>query len=76
MEKDKTELLIKIDERLDNLIRENREEHEKILNQTTKTNSRVGHIEDWKAMATGGFVVINALVVPVVLWLFYERLTQ
>ena len=76
MEKDKVELLIKIDERLDNLIRENREEHSKILIQTTKTNSRVSHLESWKDKATGGFIVINILVVPVVMWLFYERLTQ
>jgi len=63
-------------ERLDNLIRENKENHEKILEQTTKTNSRVSHLEDWKAKATGGFIVLNILVVPVVMWLFYERLSK
>ena len=63
-------------ERLDNLIRENREDHEKILIQTTKTNSKVSHLESWRDKATGGFIVVNIIVVPVVLWLFYERLAR
>lgn len=68
-------------ERLTNLIRENFEAHKqikddqaKILIQTTLTNGTVSKLKEWKATATGGFIVVNLLVVPVVLWLFFERL--
>lgn len=63
-------------ERLDNLIETNRDEHEKIINQTTKTNGRLNEIEKWKERVTGGLIVINIFVIPVIMFLLYERLTR
>ena len=70
----KTTDICVIIERLNNLIASNTEDHKQILTQTTKTNGTVSEIKEWKAKAQGGFIVINVIVVPVVLWLLFERL--
>lgn len=35
--------------------------------QTTKTNGRVGKLENWKWMMVGGLAVISAIIVPLFL---------
>jgi hypothetical protein len=66
----------KIVERLGNLMKTNKTEHEAILKQTTATNGKVAEIIKWKERMTGGIVVLNIIVVPVLLFLLYERLTK
>lgn len=56
-------------ERLNNLIETNKKEHKDILEQTTLTNGRVDNLEDWKNRMIGGFVVSNAILIPLVFWL-------
>jgi hypothetical protein len=55
-----------IAERLDNLIADNTEEHEKILVQTTKTNGSVADLLKWRYIITGALVIMNAVLVPVI----------
>ena len=70
-------------ERLDNLIKTNRSEHKVIIDQVKKTNGNT--VENAKKInehsATinkiiGGFVVANVFIVPVILFLLFERLKR
>jgi len=61
-------------ERLNNLIDTNKKEHESILIQTTKTNGTVAKIQKWKYMITGGFVLSNIIIVPIVVALILKQL--
>lgn len=70
-------------ERLNNLIRENTDAHKqikddqaKILIQTTKTNGTVLDLMKWKERATGGFIIINIIVIPIIIWLVCEMLNK
>lgn len=54
-------------ERLDNFIRENKEEHKALLEQTTKTNGSVAEIQKWRYLVTGGFIVSNIIIVPILI---------
>jgi len=54
-------------ERLDNFIRENSEEHKALLEQTTKTNGTVADIQRWRYMLTGGFIISNIIIVPILI---------
>ena len=53
-------------ERLNNLVEENKEEHKKILEQTTKTNGTVADIQKWRFLITGGLIVSNAIILPII----------
>lgn len=45
-----------------------------ILEQTKKTNGSVADVQKWRNTLTGAFVVVNAIVVPILLWLVYTHL--
>jgi len=59
-------------ERLDNFIRENAEEHKSILVQVTKINGSVASIQKWKYMLTGGFIISNIIIIPIIVALILK----
>jgi hypothetical protein len=58
-----------LDERISNFFRENKEDHDILIDQTTKTNGRVSKLEAWKNVIVGGLVILNTVVWPVILYL-------
>ena len=70
-----TPTLERIDERLSNLITDNRQEHEQILAQTTKTNGKVAEISKTQERLTGALIAINVIVLPVVIGVIINWLT-
>lgn len=61
-------------ERLDNLIKTNKEEHGRIIEQTTKTNGSVKEIQKWKERINGGFIVSNAIIIPILITLILDKI--
>lgn len=68
-------------ERINNLIEttrvntlNNKEDHEKILVQTTKTNGRVTKLEAWRNIITGGLLILNVVVWPIILFFITKNL--
>jgi len=59
-------------ERLNNLIKDNKEEHESILAQVTKTNGAVADIQKWRYILTGGFIISNVIIVPIIIALILK----
>jgi hypothetical protein len=59
-------------ERLENLLRENSEEHKSILDQVKKTNGSVADIQKWRYLLTGGFIVSNIIIVPIIITLILK----
>lgn len=41
---------------------------QRILNQTTLTNGRVGALEQWKHIGIGATTVLSFLIVPLLIW--------
>jgi hypothetical protein len=56
-----------LDERLTNWFRENKEDHDTIIVQTTKTNGRVNELDKWKSQMTGAMIILNVVIWPIVL---------
>lgn len=54
-------------ERLDNFIKVNKEQHDSILEQVTKTNGSVAGIQKWRYMITGGIIISNIIIVPIII---------
>ena len=54
-------------ERLDNFIEVNKEQHDSILEQVTKTNGSVAGIQKWRYMITGGIIISNIIIVPIII---------
>jgi hypothetical protein len=52
------------------------EGHQDLVVRVNKTNGSVAEISKWKERMTGGLVVINAFVVPTVLFLLYKQLSK
>jgi hypothetical protein len=72
-----------LNEKLDNLITynkefhaENKESHEVILEQVKKTNGSVADIQQWRERITGGAAVVSVIIIPTVMFLFYQYLTN
>jgi len=51
---------------IDNFMKEIHEKLDLILQQTTKTNGRVGRLEVWRGYITGGLAIISAIILPIV----------
>jgi hypothetical protein len=49
----------------------NKETLERLITQTTKTNGTVAEINKWRYMITGGLIVSDAIIVPILLYLIY-----
>ena len=56
-----------IKERLDNFIEVNERSHQTIIEQVTKTNGSVAGIQKWRYIITGGIIVSNIIIVPIVI---------
>jgi len=48
----------------------------RILIQTTATNGKMAEIQRWKERMTGGIIVLNVIVLPTVMFLFYQYLSK
>lgn len=56
------------------LIETNKEEHKEIITQVKTTNGRVNNIEKWKERATGFFIALQIIILPILFFLLYEWL--
>ena len=65
-----------IHERLNNLITDNKDDHEKIIAQTTKTNGTVIRHDQWINKAKGALTVIEIILVPLILYVGYNILSK
>ena len=54
----------------------NKQDYMEVLNrievQTTKTNGRVGKLENWRSYNTGAIVVIVLIGLPIIIWILQE----
>lgn len=63
-------------ERLNNLLKENKEEHESILAQVTKTNGSVADIQKWRYILTGAIIIMNVFLVPIIIAVTISFITK
>lgn len=68
-------------ERLDNLIRSNKDDHDMIKQEikevkehAAKTNGSVANLKVWKGYLTGAIAILGAIVVPAALMLFAKAI--
>lgn len=57
-----------MNQKIDDLLKDNKEAHDKILEQVKKTNGSVAEIQKWRYLINGGLIVMNILFVPVLIW--------
>jgi hypothetical protein len=60
-------------ERIENLFRENKEDHQMIIEQTKKTNGTVADIQKWRFTINGALIIMNLFFVPIILFLIYKQ---
>lgn len=48
-------------------LRNNDADHKLIIEQTTKTNGSVRGLQIWRGYITGGFAVLSAIILPVLI---------
>lgn len=58
-----------IHERLNNLITDNKDDHEKIIEQTTKTNGTVSKHDVWLNRIIGGLILTEIILVPLAIYI-------
>ena len=46
------------------------EKLELILEQTTKSNSRISKLERWRSFIGGGLAVLSFIIIPLLIWAF------
>lgn len=63
-------------ERLENLLRENSEEHKNILAQVVKTNGSVADIQRWRYLASGVILAMNVFIVPIILTIVIQFISK
>ena len=77
--KDKAEIIAEL-KGLGNLFEEkfknNDESHKAILEQVTKTNGRVTSLETLKNRIIGGIIIGNAIIIPLTIWLFTNKILK
>ncbi len=61
-------------ERINNLIDTNSKDHKVLIEQTTRTNGRVTKLEAWRNIITGGLLILNVVVWPIILFLITKNL--
>lgn len=53
----------------------NSREHKIVIAHQEKTNGRVTKLETWRAFATGGFLIVQLIVVPFA-WIIIEKILK
>lgn len=66
-----------LDDRIVEYKLENKEDHQKIIEQTTKTNGRVQGLEKWRSYMLGAISILTLMVVPLLfffleMWIKYD----
>jgi len=56
-------------QKLDDLIKSNKEAHIAVLEQTMRTNGRVSALEKWQNRLIGGWIVLTVIVIPLAIGL-------
>jgi uncharacterized membrane protein YhaH (DUF805 family) len=55
---------------LDHYFKDIRDTLEEIKVQTLKTNGRVGRLENWRWLLTGGMAMITMMVIPLIVYIW------
>jgi hypothetical protein len=65
------EKIVGLSNMIDERFSENKTEHTRLIDQTTKTNGRVTSLEQWRWYQTGAItiitVIVTAIVIPIIL---------
>jgi hypothetical protein len=48
----------------------------RIEKQTTKTNGRVDKLENWRSYILGGFGIVTFIVIPLISWIFLDKMSS
>lgn len=54
---------------------QNKIDHDKILEQTCKTNGRVNRLESWRDKVIGALIIMNLILLPLA-FMFLSKLVQ
>jgi hypothetical protein len=63
-----------LDERLANFFRENKEDHNSIIEQTTKTNGRVNKHDLWLNRMIGGLILTEIILIPLAIYIITKAI--
>ena len=65
-------MLENIDNNMKEAFEKNTGTHEKLFEKLEETNVRVYGLEKWKYMFAGGFIILSAIVIPLILHIIYK----